>query len=249
MRADVATPLPAPPYDLSAIAAMFDREFSQIARKMKAEERLYPTGISREALLAVDYFTSFPAVAVQLPDSDIYLPPAACYHVYPELEGRRVQVPLALSTIATCGRNESTFTDSSLRLPIFRMREIVMFGAATHVKRFRGRMSRAAMRIAERFGIDAHVAPASDPFFGASLGKRLFQQIKELKLELRARGTSGEEMAIASFNLHETFFTSRFNIAADDGVELHSACAAFGIERWADAYQARTIETPDRSIA
>ena len=248
MRADVAS-FPAPPSELSAIAMMFDREFSKIARKMKAEERLYPAAVSHEALLAVDYFTSFPSVAVQLPGSGLYLTPAACYSVYPELAGRRVHVPLAVSTTATCGRNESTSTDVSLRLPIFRMREIVLFNEAAAVRRFRGRMSRAAVRLAKRFGIDAHLAPATDPFFGASLGKRLFQQIKELKVELRARGTAGEEMAIASFNLHETFFTSRFNIEGDDGVEVHSACAAFGIERWVDAYRARTIGSSDRPIA
>jgi hypothetical protein len=59
------------------------------------------------------------------------------------------------------------------------------------------------------------------------------QQLKNLKYELRVDAGSAGRLAIASFNLHETFFTGRFNIGPmSDGSATATGCVAFGIERW-----------------
>ena len=62
----------------------------------------------------------------------------------------------------------------------------------------------------------------------------LLQQIKQLKYEIRAPlGACGTELAIASFNLHETFFSRRFGFGMANRTATHSGCIALGLERWA----------------
>jgi hypothetical protein len=77
---------------------------------------------------------------------------------------------------------------------------------------------------------------ASDPFFGTSgtRGRKLVQQLKELKFEMQVRiGRPVARLAIASFNLHERFFAERFGLHFQDGAEAYTGCVAFGLERWA----------------
>jgi hypothetical protein len=44
---------------------------------------------------------------------------------------------------------------------------------------------------------------------------------------------------VASFNRHETFFSSRFGFEMTGGRAAHSGCVAFGLERWVLAWLAR----------
>ena len=41
---------------------------------------------------------------------------------------------------------------------------------------------------------------------------------------------------MASFNRHEDFFGSRFNIRQPTGESAHTSCVAFGLERWVCAF-------------
>ena len=92
---------------------------------------------------------------------------------------------------------------------------------------------RSVTGLLHKAGMTGSVAPASDPFFlGGSRGKLLLQKLKGLKHELRTQIRHGVDMAIASFNLHQDFFTRRMNIRLANGIPAHSGCAAFGIERW-----------------
>jgi hypothetical protein len=85
-----------------------------------------------------------------------------------------------------------------------------------------------------------NLAPAQDPFFvGETRGKKLLQQIKGLKYELTAPGLLGMDVPVASFNLHERFFTSRFDVTLAGGEPAYSGCVAFGIERWCMALLAQ----------
>ena len=89
---------------------------------------------------------------------------------------------------------------------------------------------------AASLGLDGSLEPATDPFFGASgRGKRLLQQVKGLKYELRL-AAGRDSLPVASFNLHETFFGERFAMTLSDGTDAHSACVAFGLERWVLAF-------------
>lgn len=99
-------------------------------------------------------------------------------------------------------------------------------------------MTRAS-ELARSLGLDGSLEAATDTFFGdPGRGRRLLQQLKRLKYELRMNA-GGVVLAVSSFNLHESFFTSRFDIAMADGTTAASGCAAFGIERWALAYLRR----------
>jgi hypothetical protein len=94
-------------------------------------------------------------------------------------------------------------------------------------------------RFAGSLGLSGALAPATDMFFGnGGRGRRLMQQLKVLKYELSMNAGAGGVLAVSSFNLHGTFFTSRFDIRMADGSPAASGCAAFGIERWALAYLA-----------
>ena len=59
----------------------------------------------------------------------------------------------------------------------------------------------------------------------------LLQQVKGLKYELQL-AAGQDSLPVASFNLHETFFGQRFAMTLEDGTDAHSACVAFGLERW-----------------
>jgi hypothetical protein len=119
------------------------------------------------------------------------------------------------------------------------MREVVFIGPAAWVAATRDDWMQRGLEFARSMGMDGSLEPATDTFFGdPGRGRRLLQQLKGLKYELRMR--VGESVqAVASFNLHDAFFTSRFDIAMADGTPAASGCAAFGLERWALAFRAR----------
>jgi hypothetical protein len=71
-------------------------------------------------------------------------------------------------------------------------------------------------------------------------GRRLLQQLKELKYELSVPvSVAVPALAISSFNLHEAFFSRRFGYKLRGNLEAYSACVAFGLERWALALVAQ----------
>ena len=89
---------------------------------------------------------------------------------------------------------------------------------------------------AQSLQLAVQLDPATDSFFtgGEGRGRKLLQQMKGLKFELRAQmDTENAPLAISSFNLHETFFSRRFGFRLADGSDAYSGCVAFGLERWA----------------
>jgi len=120
------------------------------------------------------------------------------------------------------------------------MREIVFLGSDGFVHAQCDAWRQRTARWAAQLGLTAKLAPATDPFFvGETRGKKLLQQIRELKYELTAPGLVGTDIPLASFNLHERFFTSRFEVTLTAGEPAYSGCAAFGIERWCMALMAQ----------
>jgi hypothetical protein len=92
------------------------------------------------------------------------------------------------------------------------------------------------VEFAKSFNMIVQLEPATDSFFGGeeARGRKLLQQIKQLKHELHAQvGAEGTQLTISSFNLHETFFSRRFGFQLADGMDADSGCVAFGLERWA----------------
>lgn len=218
---------------MSALAAWVDSKFLEFAIQAGAQELPVPRFISRSVLERAGYFESFPASIVEESDGGC-MPPAACYHCYAKLAGTSLHEPGAWTCIARCHRNEDK--EEPGRLRAFAMREIVLVGSAAWVREQRQEWMDRILAFAQSLHLVVQLDAATDSFFagGAARGRKLVQQIKGLKFELRAQmDANGTPLAISSFNLHETFFSRRFEFRLADGSDAHSGCVAFGLERWA----------------
>ncbi len=225
----------------TALIHALQSRFREMALAAGAEERQFPTVIAEEILIRSEYFQSFPqfASAVNSPTKKgrYFLSPAVCYHCYQLLMNSVVPEHTLLTCQGRCFRAESA---NGSHLWEFTMREIVFLGSDGFVRAQCDAWKQRITSWAEQLGLIVKLAPATDPFFVAETrGKKLLQQIKELKYELTAPGLSGTDVPVASFNLHERFFTSRFEVTLTDGEPAYSGCAAFGIERWCMALIAR----------
>ena len=208
--------------------------FREMALAAGSEERRFPTVIAEEILDRSEYFQSFAehASAVNGPKKKgrYFLSPAVCYHCYQLL----MNSALAGDTLLTCqGRCFRAESPNDSHLWEFTMREIVFLGGDRFVRAQCDAWKQRIARWGAQLGLRVNLVPAKDPFFGGETrGRKLLQQIKELKYELTAPGLLGTTVPVASFNLHERFFTSRFDVTLTGGEPAYSGCAAFGIERW-----------------
>jgi hypothetical protein len=221
-----------------ALRLRLEAELERLARASGAEPFSAPDTIPGTVLERAGYFDAFPGMAIPAPGCGTsFFPPAACYHVYRTLGGARLAEPHLVTLATTCGREEPRGPDDAGRLRLFRMREIVFIGAPGWVAQTRNDWMRRASAFAATMGLTGTMEPATDTFFGdPGRGRRLIQQLKNLKYELRMDAGPAGVLAVASFNLHESFFASRFDIRMADGSPAASGCAAFGIERWSLAY-------------
>jgi hypothetical protein len=225
----------------SRLIHALDCKFFEMALAAGAEERQFPTVIAEETLERSEYFQSFPeyASAVSSPRKKgrYFLSPAVCYHCYQLLRNSTLAGDELLTCQGRCFRAEST---NGSHLWEFTMREIVFLGADGFVRAQCEVWKQRIAGWAAQLGLTVNLAPATDPFFaGEPRGKKLLQQIKGLKYELTAPGLSGTDVPVASFNLHEGFFTSRFEVTLSGGAPAYSGCVAFGIERWCMALLAQ----------
>jgi len=210
-----------------------DRQIVNLADE--ARQLQFPSVIAGEVLERANYFDSFPkgATRVEAGDRPAFLSPAVCYHCFAHFAGMKLDEPLCLSCQGKCYRNETGATPAIGRLWEFTMRELIFIDRGEIVRQRREKTMNNVRRLADSIGLNTRLELASDPFFGAiGRGRKLLQQVKELKYELVTAMPDGSNLAIASFNLHETFFTSRFGIAMASASETHSGCVAFGLERW-----------------
>jgi seryl-tRNA synthetase len=226
--------------DAESLEARLDEQLERLAVESGARRVEVPAAIKSDVLDRCGHFESFPGMAILAAGNDLYHAPAACYHVYTELQGARLATDETMTVVARCARNESGADVEPGRLKHFRMREVVFVGAPAWITRQRDEWMQRAASFAASLGLSGSMAAATDTFFGdPGRGRRLIQQLKTLKYELRVSVGDAGTLALASFNLHETFFTSRFDIGMADGSPVASGCAAFGIERWALAHTAQ----------
>jgi seryl-tRNA synthetase len=154
------------------------------------------------------------------------LTPAACYHVYPLLEGARLVVPAVYTIRATCFRHEECFLPLE-RQWAFTMREIVCVGSNEDVARFLETTRATVSGWCQMLGIRVAARQATDPFFDPKSSPGwLMQRLLPLKTEL----VSGD-LAISSFNAHQSYFGDIFDIQ-QGGCSAWTGCVAFGLERW-----------------
>ncbi len=165
------------------------------------------------------------------------LSPAVCYHAYASLEGQTLTQGVKLSARGHCFRNEEHAALTPGRRQVeFEMRELILIGAPDWIDHELSgvREEIAALAAAHRLAGDWQ--PASDPFFlPRAQGKAHLQRILGTKVEF----CLPDGLAIASINRHGAFFGGRFSISLPDATPAHSACIAFGLDRWASQSQPR----------
>jgi seryl-tRNA synthetase len=232
-----------------------DAELESLAVENGATMLRVPTVIARETLDRAGYFEAFGDAATPAGPGETpryLLTPAMCYHAYPTLAGRRLDANAIFGCAGRCFRRETAPARSLARLWEFTMREVIFVGTRAWVEDERRRWMTLAGDFASSLGLAGRLEVASDPFFAGGLGQKLIQQLKELKFELKTRvGTEDEVEAVASFNLHETFFGRRFGITTADGAPAWTGCVAFGLERWllAVVAQGRLDQVEARAVA
>jgi seryl-tRNA synthetase len=224
----------------AALCRWFDDQFLRMALESGAIECRFPSTIPRQTLARAGFLEAFPggatALAPHTAAGDYLLSPAVCYHAYGWLGGSRLDAPATLTAVQMCFREADRAASARSRLWEFSMREVVFVGSADWVTARRDEWAQRIKAFAVGLQLRGAIEPATDPFFGsAGRGKRLLQQVKGLKLELRME-CDETRVAVASFNRHETFFSNRFAFTLAGGGEAHSACVAFGLERWALAF-------------
>jgi seryl-tRNA synthetase len=240
---------------LLELADACDRAFLRLAAVFDAEQERHPASLPAADLQRVNYLASFPhqaAFAVRMdpahldeflarpaleangevalgpltPVTDV-LTPAACYHLYAAHEGESFDRTRYLTTRNTCFRHEARY-EPLRRMWSFTMREIVCLGTRTDTAGF---VERARATVGDFLGlIDVPVdwLAATDPFFRPQTNpKYLMQRVQPSKQE----ATYGGDLAIGSVNVHHDHFGAAFALTRN-GAPVHSACVAFGIERW-----------------
>jgi seryl-tRNA synthetase len=218
----------------------------------------FPPVMSRRELERSGYLYSFPHLlggvsclkgneatirsVVEKPDwinglsaIELVLSPAACYPVYPMAASRGPIPPggLLFDVASDCFRHESTHEIG--RFQSFRMREFVYLGTPEQVLEFRTRWMSLAQDLAKQLGLDHHVAPATDPFFGRS-GRlaALIQREQSMKFELLIPIRSQDKpTACMSFNYHRDHFSKVWDLTGENGDKAHTGCVAFGLDRLA----------------
>ncbi|NUP08247.1 MAG: hypothetical protein HOW73_19530 [Polyangiaceae bacterium] len=253
-----------------ALAERLDASFASLARAMRAEAHSFVPLLAARDLRRADYFTSFPQLVTipatlerdeanlrafaddngrdrdgalslsALAPVETVLAPAACYSIYAALRGSDLGAePRVFTTLGTCFRREERYTPLR-RQWCFRMREVVHVGTAVSSRRFLEDARAGAEELARAWGIRLSLQIASDPFFDPSRSpKSLHQKLFPTKQELVC--SSG--LAIGSLNAHRNFFGETFELRAESG-PAHSACLAFGLERWVYAVLAEHGNDP-----
>lgn len=172
----------------------------------------------------------------ELETPEYCLSPAVCYHNYGRLQNYRFNKNdnglKTFTALGRCFRYESKNITDLDRLWEFSMREIIFIGEKDKVLKARTKSIEIIWRMIEILDLTAKLETASDPFFSTDFNSlRYFQLANDLKFELNLPVSPDKAIAAASFNYHENFFGNQFNITTEDTQNVHTGCAAFGLER------------------
>jgi seryl-tRNA synthetase len=170
------------------------------------------------------------------------LSPAVCYHIYHLHQGDRLpNAGRAYGVCGRCFRFENKNMVSLNRLWEFTMREVVFLGARDTVFEHRSKSIEMMCEFLEQHRLAGEIRTASDPFFVApdTVSKTCFQLSSDSKFEISLRLPDGERIAVGSHNYHSDFFGRAFETRLEGSGFCHSACVAFGLERWICAFLAQ----------
>ncbi len=163
-------------------------------------------------------------------DADLALLPATCYKVYLGLRDQHLSQPQIESCIARCFRHEDKALDQ-YRAFNFTMKEYVYLGTAEQAQAFLERGHAVLLGLFDQLQIPGAFEVANDPFFDASSSVARLAALMPTKRELVYQGH-----AVSSLNYHRNYFGEKFRIRLDDGF-VHTACIAFGLERWVSMFK------------
>jgi len=236
----------------------FNALITRVSKEDPAEVYTFPPVIDRTILERVDYLDSFPQlvgcvhafsgdsraanvlsarVHAGEPWGDLMnqtavsMNPAACYPLYPILQGTLPPKGRLVTMTNWVYRHEPS--PEPTRMISFRVREFVRAGSPDDVVAWRDDWLQRGLEILLSLGLAAKSAVASDPFFGRA-GKLLSegQEAQKLKFEVLVPVISLEApTAICSFNYHRDHFGQVFGIRTHSGEVAHTACLGFGLER------------------
>jgi len=246
---------------LLGLAERLDQCFMALGRRFDPVELRFPALIAACELERIDYFRSFPQLATfpvcldadeenldrfragdpvsgdgemhltGLAPTREVLTPAACYHLYIHHAGERFSGPRYFTTSNTCFRRETHYVPLE-RQWSFTMREIVCMGTSEETQAFLDAARADLDALVQDIVLPLAWETATDPFFRPSKNPQyLMQRIDPTKHELMFDG----RLAIASANLHHDHFGRAFDIRRGEE-PVHSACLAFGLERWLAAF-------------
>lgn len=242
--------------DLLSLFNQLDQHFLNWSKKWNAAEHQFAPFLASSQMKKLDYFKSFPhllTIPVVIDDdkdnlksfaddavdeqgrmklselSEIreVLTPAACYHIYDEMEGSNLSQAQYVTTRCTCYRREKNYSPLQ-RQWAFSMREIVCLGGVDDVKAYLAQFEEILLQFFQSQSLPVKFEYATDPFFNpATNPKYLMQKLDPVKKEMIYDG----RLSIGSLNFHRSFFGETFSIKMA-GEPVNSACAAFGLERW-----------------
>lgn len=154
--------------------------------------------------------------------------PAACYSVYPTLQSQSADAaPQMITLQARCFRRETHYQPLE-RQWNFSMRELVCAGSEEQVQAFLEKLQQQVNDICSALALPVEFATATDPFFNPEKNPQyIMQRISPSKTEV----VYGGSLAIASLNFHRQYFGEAFDLHHGDE-HCHTACVAFGLERW-----------------
>jgi hypothetical protein len=230
-----------------------DGRIRSVALAQGAQEVAYPALIARGVLCAAEYDRAFPHLLMagtaarnpdvspddlfrsdNLRDPTWFLSPAVCYHTYAQFAGRTLTRAIMVTARGKCFRDEDRELSFGRRQIEFEMREIVLLGSSAWIDQRVPELQEQVEAVAAELGLAGQWQTAEDPFFlPRAKGKALLQRLKGTKQEYCLQDS--DSLAIASINRHGTFFGERFCISNADQSPVHTACVAFGLDRWAAA--------------
>ncbi len=159
------------------------------------------------------------------------LAPTVCDCCYWLLRGRRNVGDQMFTMHGQVFRNESSAEGRLDRLTAYTMREIVMIGRPAFVLAQRDALVDEMSALMSSLDLACDIKAADDPFFcNDALQKTIIQSLNRLKYEVAVPLSDGREVAVASINLHNDFFSRNYDYT-DRGTQLFSACVGFGYER------------------
>lgn len=229
---------------LQAALDQLDAELRRWALAQGCLEERYPVLMDAETLQRAGYHEAFPHLLMSaavarnpgetLDDENVSpiaqcLSPAVCYHAYAQREGCTFDPGVILTAHGHCFRNEEAVELVAGRRQLeFQMREVILIGSAAWIEERLSTLKPGVEQLAYSYGLRGEWCPANDPFFLPRGGKARMQKLLGTKLEY----CLPDGLAIASINRHGTFFGDRFSLRDRTGAPAHSACVAFGLDRW-----------------